>query len=81
MGSAFLAWGAVLRVVVGGVRQFFFVFLDWGIGLVLLVVIDFSNRVGSCQIFMRAVRALILMDVTVSYGWGKQVIVGDFLSG
>ena len=57
MGSAFLAWGAVLRVVIGGGRQFFFVFLvlDWGGDrVVLLVVIDFSNRVGSCQIFMRA---------------------------
>ena len=49
--------------------------------VVLLLVIDFSNLVGSCQIFMRAVRALIWMDVTVSYGGGKQVIVGDPLSG
>ena len=56
MGSAFLAWGAVLRVVIGGGRQFFFVFLVLvgGDRVVLLVVIDFSNRVGSCQIFMCA---------------------------
>lgn len=47
-GVRVLEWWLVVFV------NFFFVFLDWGIGLVLLVVIDFSNRVGSCQIFVRA---------------------------
>lgn len=77
--------------LVGG-RQFFFVFLDRGSGCVVLyamIVIDFSNRVGSCQIFMCVVRVLPTFDldgVTVSYDrllWleGAKVIVGDSLSG
>ena len=47
----------------------------------LLVVIDFSTFGGVLSnlhvLLLEFCQLLIWMDVTVSYGWGKQVIVGD----
>ena len=45
-----------------------------------MIVIDFSNRVGSCQIFMCVVRVLPTFDldgVTVSYGWRVQKLLWE----
>ena len=45
--------------------------------LVVLILVPLWGLVKSSCVLLEFCQLLIWMDVTVSYGWGKQVIVGD----